>query len=85
MQHHLIFLLISKPKFGHHDIKVIKKKITYKLIAILTSVFVDIDECATSPCQNGGSCNDQINGYTCNCTSQYFGTNCEYGNNDDSH
>ena len=46
--------------------------------------FLDIDECATSPCQNGGSCSDQINDYTCNCTSGYVGTNCEYGKNDDS-
>ena len=42
--------------------------------------FVDIDECATIPCQNGGSCIDQINGYSCNCDDGYNGTNCENGN-----
>ena len=42
---------------------------------------VDIDECATSPCQNSGSCTDQINGYTCNCLDGYDGTDCETGNN----
>ena len=42
---------------------------------------VDIDECATSPCQNGGSCTDQVNGYTCNCVAGYDGTDCETGNN----
>ena len=52
-------------------------------MSILKS-FLDIDECAASPCQNGGSCNDQINGYTSNCPSGYVGTNCEHGNNDDS-
>ena len=41
---------------------------------------VDIDECATSPCQNGGSCTDQVNGYTCNCIAGYDGTDCETGN-----
>ena len=41
---------------------------------------LDIDECATSPCQNGGSCTDQVNGYTCNCVDGYDGTNCETGN-----
>ena len=41
---------------------------------------VDIDECTTSPCQNGGNCTDQINGYTCNCLHGYDGTNCENGN-----
>ena len=45
---------------------------------------VEIDECATSPCQNGGSCNDQINGYTCNCVDGYDGLNCENGNNETS-
>ena len=42
--------------------------------------FLDIDECATIPCQNGGSCTDQVNGYTCNCVDGYDGTNCEMGN-----
>ena len=40
---------------------------------------VDIDECATSPCQNGGSCTDQVNGYTCDCVDGYDGPNCENG------
>ena len=43
-------------------------------------LFLDIDECATSPCQNGGSCTDQINSYTCNCVDGYDGPNCEIGN-----
>ena len=45
------------------------------------SLYVDIDECAISPCQNGGSCTDRINAYTCDCADGYFGTNCETGNN----
>ena len=43
--------------------------------------FLDIDECATIPCQNGGSCTDQVNGYTCNCVDGYYGNDCETGNN----
>ena len=43
--------------------------------------YLDIDDCATSPCQNGGSCTDLVNGYTCNCVGGYDGTNCENGNN----
>ena len=45
------------------------------------TIFVDIDECASSPCQNSGNCMDQINGYTCNCFHGYDGSNCENGNN----
>ena len=37
----------------------------------------DIDECASSPCQNGGSCNDGINEYTCGCVAGYTGYECE--------
>ena len=33
-----------------------------------------------SPCHNGGSCTDQINGYTCSCVDGYSGANCETGN-----
>ena len=29
----------------------------------------DIDDCASSPCQNGGTCTDGINSFTCNCPS----------------
>merc|ERR1712226_611584 len=38
---------------------------------------LDIDKCDSSPCQNGGSCTDEINGYTCNCADGYDGFHCE--------
>ena len=28
---------------------------------------IDINECASIPCQNGGLCTDLINNYTCDC------------------
>ena len=37
----------------------------------------DIDECASSPCQNGGTCIDAVNSYTCNCDLGYSGDYCE--------
>ena len=37
----------------------------------------DVDECASSPCQNGGSCGDGINKYTCGCVAGYTGNECE--------
>ena len=37
----------------------------------------NINECASNPCQNGGSCADQVNGFACTCTESYTGNNCE--------
>ena len=36
----------------------------------------DIDECASSPCQNGGSCIDEINTFYCACAEGYSGYDC---------
>ncbi|KAI0230808.1 hypothetical protein LSAT2_018833 [Lamellibrachia satsuma] len=39
---------------------------------------VHIDDCASSPCQNGGSCTDMVNGYDCSCLPDlYEGPHCE--------
>ena len=43
-------------------------------------VISDIDDCASSPCENGGSCynDDLVNGYICYCIAAGFeGTHCE--------
>ena len=37
----------------------------------------DINECASSPCQNEGICNDLVNSYTCTCPTRYKGEMCE--------
>ncbi|KAK3749481.1 hypothetical protein QZH41_013447 [Actinostola sp. cb2023] len=37
----------------------------------------DINECVSSPCANGGSCEDQVNGYKCACVTGFEGKNCE--------
>ena len=50
-------------------------------IFITFTIFVDIDECASSPCQNGGNCTDIVNGHTCDCVAGYDGANCENGSN----
>jgi len=39
----------------------------------------DINECLSSPCQNGGACIDGINSFSCNCTSGWQGIKCENG------
>ena len=42
---------------------------------------VDIDECASAPCENGATCVDGVNSYTCNCDLGYAGVKCEIGMN----
>ena len=42
-------------------------------------IFVDIDECANTPCAHGGTCNDGINTYSCTCVLGYKGSDCEVG------
>ena len=44
-----------------------------------TYIVSDIDECSSNPCENGGSCNDGINEYNCQCVPGYTDANCETG------
>ena len=48
---------------------------------ILHSVFpcVDINECVSSPCQNEGTCVDQVYGFQCVCLSGYTDFICSTG------
>ena len=43
--------------------------------------FVDIDECNSSPCENGGTCVDGVYEYTCSCTFGHTGDQCETSKN----
>ncbi|XP_033115647.1 protein jagged-1-like, partial [Anneissia japonica] len=36
-----------------------------------------INECASGPCQNAGTCLDGVNGYLCQCSAGWTGQNCE--------
>ncbi|KAJ8679887.1 hypothetical protein QAD02_015674 [Eretmocerus hayati] len=39
---------------------------------------IDVDECASNPCENHGKCVDRANGYSCRCDrTGYKGSNCE--------
>ncbi|XP_015758226.1 PREDICTED: EGF-like repeat and discoidin I-like domain-containing protein 3 [Acropora digitifera] len=36
-----------------------------------------INECLSSPCQNGATCSDEVNKYSCTCQVGYIGYNCQ--------
>ncbi|XP_062601523.1 neurogenic locus notch homolog protein 2-like [Saccostrea cucullata] len=38
----------------------------------------DIDECASNPCNHGGTCHNYQNRFSCTCPDEYYGTRCEY-------
>ncbi|XP_065811975.1 neurocan core protein isoform X2 [Labrus bergylta] len=37
----------------------------------------DIDDCQSNPCQNGGTCIDEINSFVCLCLPSFRGATCE--------
>ena len=39
--------------------------------------FTDINECESQPCQNSGTCEDQVNSFKCDCIEGYTGLQCE--------
>ncbi|XP_062853195.1 sushi, nidogen and EGF-like domain-containing protein 1 [Trichomycterus rosablanca] len=38
---------------------------------------IDVDECSSSPCQNGGTCTDRVNAFACRCPAGFSGARCE--------
>ena len=46
---------------------------------LLLSSSSDINECASNPCQNGGTCVDAVNGYSCSCVNGWAGEHCATG------
>ena len=46
---------------------------------------VDINECSPNQCNNGGSCTDLVNGFSCSCVAGYNGDDCSNGNDHNQH
>ena len=44
-----------------------------------TSFIQDIDDCADGPCQNGATCTDGVNDYSCTSVAEFKGKNCSIG------
>ncbi|KAM8851643.1 fibulin-7 isoform 3-T5 [Synchiropus picturatus] len=38
----------------------------------------DISECASNPCQNGGTCVEGVNQYKCSCPPSWSGSHCQH-------
>ncbi|KAM7328912.1 hypothetical protein ACRRTK_013004 [Alexandromys fortis] len=45
-------------------------------------VYTDGDQCASNPCQNGGTCQDHLQSYICFCLIDFEGRNCEKNKNE---
>ena len=51
--------------------------VTLKTLHETVTELVSTDECLSTPCQNGGSCKDDVDGYSCNCLKGFTGFECE--------
>ena len=43
---------------------------------------MNIDDCDPNPCENGGNCTDEIDGYSCTCVQGYTSDDCSVNIND---
>lgn len=62
---------ICEGKTIHFGYKKVNKCITRILL------YAEVNECASNPCQNGGSCSDFVGRYSCSCVQGYSGYSCE--------
>ncbi len=67
----------------------LKQIISFYLILLVWSIAInwvslpihvlDLDECNSSPCENGGTCMDGAGQFTCQCKPGYTGDTCGTG------
>ena len=49
------------------------------LLDLLYCELVDMNECESNPCTNGGTCVNHVNRFQCTCLPGYSGVLCEVG------
>ena len=82
----IIFLLDTRGKkcktveFNVHNIIANADYIGFEY-SILNMIFcsLDINECSSRPCMNGGTCIDKLNGFLCLCESSDTGDRYQSG------
>ena len=43
----------------------------------LLLILAPVDECSSNPCENEGTCIDNLSHYTCQCADGYNGVHCQ--------
>ena len=69
----------------HHIINSVSYILCLNLILSIASLMImikwylalDFDQCSSTPCENNGKCFKVFYNYSCNCTADYTGANCE--------
>ena len=51
---------------------------THFKVKLCLSYISDIYDCYDITCQNNGTCIDEVNGYRCECQSDFSGPQCQY-------
>ena len=64
---------------NEHDWHIVVGNDKGTVLHCLICIFADINYCTEDPCENGGSCHDDITGYSCSCQQGFTGHNCESG------
>ena len=65
--------------YWHRVFSIFQILYAYVISHVVCLSVADINECDSSPCENGCTCADAINGYSCGSIAGYTGTHCETG------
>ena len=49
------------------------------ILSVTVPFVAEINECASNPCLNNGTCVDKINSFNCTCPGGFIGIRCETG------